>query len=90
MKGGTQDLIDQVQMMLRRIEHLEESSQARATANSMTTLEPLHAEIALLKSKLVQERQAKDELARKKNREVAYFKDELETMLDAMQRTMKQ
>lgn len=71
--------------MLRRIEHLEESSEARAAATSLTTLEPLYAEIRMLKSKLVEERQAKDELARKKNREVAYFKDELDTMLSAMQ-----
>lgn len=78
-------MIDQVQLMIRRIEHLEDSSQARAAATSMTTLEPLHAEISMLKSKLVQERQAKDELLRKKNREVAYFKDELESMLSAMQ-----
>lgn len=72
-------------MALRRIEQLEENSEARATATSLTTLEPLHAEIRMLKSKLVEERQAKDELARKKNKEVAYFKDELESMLSAMQ-----
>ena len=33
MKGGTMDLIDQVQMMNRKIEFMEEQSEQRAKAN---------------------------------------------------------
>ena len=60
MKGGTMDLIDQVQLMVRRIDYLEEQSMQRSKNNYMELQEPYIREIEMLKSKLVQERDLKD------------------------------
>lgn len=49
MKGGTMDLIDQVQMMVRKIEFMEEQSEQRAKASYLAHQEPLIREIEMLK-----------------------------------------
>ena len=46
--------------------------------------EPLIREIDMLKQKLENERLLRAELLTKKNKEVTYFKKELEILLDAM------
>ena len=53
MKGGAMDMIDQVQMMVRKIEFLEEQSEKRAKTNFLENQEPYMREIEMLKSKLV-------------------------------------
>lgn len=60
MKGGTMDLIDQVQLMARRIEYLEEQSQQRAKSQYLENQEPFIREIDMLKQKLTQEREMRD------------------------------
>ena len=62
MKGGTMELIDQVQLMVRRIEFLEEQSDQRARTNYMEAQEPYIREIEMLKGKLTQERELRDQL----------------------------
>jgi len=68
------DLIDQVQMMVRRIEFLEEQSEQRAKSNYLQTQEPYIREIEMLKSKLMQERDIREQIVEKKNAEVRSFK----------------
>jgi len=46
--------------------------------------EPLIREIDMLKQKLENERFMREELLTKKNKEVSYFKKELEILLNAM------
>lgn len=85
MKGGTMDLIDQVQMMVRKIEFLEEQSEQRAKATYLQNQEPLLREIEMLKSKLAQEREIRDQIVEKKNAEVRSFKSQLDALLSEMQ-----
>lgn len=47
------DLIDEVQLMIRRIEYLEEQSEKRGKNLDMENKEPYLREIEMLKSKLV-------------------------------------
>lgn len=60
MKGGNTDLIDEVQMLVRRIEFLEEQSEKRAKAQYLENQEPYMREIEMLKSKLMQERDMRE------------------------------
>lgn len=53
MKGGSADLIDEVQMLIRRIEFLEEQSDKRTKSAFLESQEPYLREIEMLKSKLV-------------------------------------
>ena len=46
-------------------------------------------EIEVLKSKLVQEREIRDQIVQKKNAEVSYFKAELDALLSEMQNQFK-
>lgn len=78
------DLIDEVQMMVRRIEFLEEQSEKRAKSVYLESQEPYVREIEMLKSKLVQERQIREQIIQKKNAEVGYFKAELDALLSEM------
>jgi len=84
MKGGNTDLIDEVQMLVRRIEFLEEQSEKRAKAQYLENQEPYMREIEMLKSKLMQEREIRDQIVQKKNAEVSYFKAELDALLSEM------
>ena len=79
------DLIDQVQMMVRRIEFLEEQSEQRAKSNYLQTQEPYIREIEMLKSKLMQEREIREQIVEKKNAEVRSFKSQLDSLLNEMQ-----
>ena len=47
------DLIDEVQMLVRRIDYLEEQSEMRAKNTYLENQEPYMREIEVLKSKLV-------------------------------------
>lgn len=83
------DLIDEVQMLVRRIEFLEEQSDKRAKNTYLENQEPYMREIEMLKSKLVQEREMRDQIVQKKNAEVSYFKAELDALLSEMQNQFK-
>ena len=78
------DLIDEVQMMVRKIEYLEEQSEKRAKSSYLESQEPLMREVDMLKSKLMQEREIRDQMLQKKNAEVSYFKAELDALLSEM------
>ena len=56
MKGGNMDLIDEVQLLVRRIEFLEEQGDKRSKNSYMENQEPYLREIEMLRSKLTQER----------------------------------
>jgi hypothetical protein len=84
MKGGTSDLIEEVQMLVRRIEFLEEQSEKRAKSQYLENQEPYQREIEMLRSKLMQEREMRDQIVQKKNAEVSYFKAELDALLSEM------
>jgi|TARA_B110000285_G_C15136663_1_gene627426 hypothetical protein len=60
MKGGNMDLIDEVQLLIRRIEMLEEQSDKRSKNTYLENQEPYMREIEMLKSKLMQEREMRD------------------------------
>ena len=79
------DLIDQVQLMARKIEHMEEQSEQRSKANFLQHQEPLLREIDMLKSKLAQEREVREQIVEKKNAEVRSFKSQLDALLNEMQ-----
>jgi hypothetical protein len=53
MKGGNMDLIDEVQLLVRRIEFLEEQSDKRSKSSFLESQEPYLREIEMLKSKLL-------------------------------------
>jgi len=54
------DLIDEVQLLIRRIEMLEELSDKRSKNTYLENQEPYMREIEMLKSKLMQEREMRD------------------------------
>lgn len=83
------DLIDEVQLLVRRIEFLEEQSEKRAKNTFLESQEPYLREIEMLKSKLMQEREMRDQIVNKKNAEVSYFKAELDALLSEMQNQFK-
>ena len=89
MKGGNQDLIDEVQLLIRRIEYLEEQSEKRTKSLYMENKEPYSREIEMLKSKLAQERDLRETIVKKKNAEVSFFKAELEALLSEMTHKLK-
>lgn len=89
MKGGSMELIDEVQMLIRRIEFLEEQSDKRTKSAFLESQEPYLREIEMLKSKLVQERQIREQIVQKKNAEVGYFKAELDALLSEMSNQFK-
>jgi hypothetical protein len=62
MKGGNMDLIDEVQLLVRRIEFLEEQSEKRSKSSYLESQEPYVREIEMLKSKLMQEREMRDQI----------------------------
>ena len=81
MKGGNMDLIDEVQMLVRRIEFLEDQSEKRAKNAYLENQEPYQREIGMLKAKLVQEREMREQIVLKNKAEVSYFKAELDALL---------
>lgn len=83
------DLIDEVQLLVRRIEFLEEQSEKRSKSSYLESQEPYVREIEMLKSKLMQEREMRDQIVQKKNAEVSYFKAELDALLSEMQNQFK-
>ena len=52
MKGGNMDLVDEVQMLVRRIEFLEEQAENRTKTLYLENQEPLQREVDMLKQKL--------------------------------------
>lgn len=74
MKSGSTDLADQVQFLVRKIEYLEEQSQQRTKVNQLQYEEPYLREIEMLKGKLAQEREIREQVIEKKNAEVRSFK----------------
>lgn len=76
-------------MLIRRIEFLEEQSDKRSKSAYLQDQEPYLREIEMLKSKLVQERQIREQVVQKKNAEVSYFKAELDALLCEMSNQFK-
>ena len=76
-------------MLIRRIEFLEEQSDKRSKSAYLESQEPYLREIEMLKSKLVQERQIREQVVQKKNAEVSYFKAELDALLSEMSNQFK-
>ena len=76
-------------MLIRRIEFLEEQSDKRSKSAYLESQEPYLREIEMLKSKLVQERQIREQEIQKKNAEVGYFKAELDALLSEMSNQFK-
>ncbi len=62
MKGDNQSIIDEVQMLIRRIEFLEEQSDKRSKTLYLENQEPLQREIEMLRSKLAHEREMRDQI----------------------------
>ena len=83
------ELIDQIQLMVRRVEYLEEASEKRSKSQYLESQEPYMREIDMLKSKLAQEREIRDQVVQKKNAEISYFKAELDALLSEMQNHFK-
>lgn len=86
MKSDKMDLIDEVQLLVRRIEYLEEQNSQRSKNDYLENKEPYLREIEMLKSKLVQEREMRNQIVQKKNAEVSYFKAELDALLSELSR----
>lgn len=84
MKSDKMDLIDEVQLLVRRIEFLEEQNSQRTKNDYLENKEPYLREIEMLKSKLVQEREMRNQIVQKKNAEVSYFKAELDALLSEL------
>ena len=84
MKSDKMDLIDEVQLLVRRIEFLEEQNSQRNKNDYLENKEPYLREIEMLKSKLVQEREMRNQIVQKKNAEVSYFKAELDSLLSEL------
>ena len=61
----------------------------RQKNNYMEVQEPYIREIEMLKSKLVQEREMRDQMLQKKNAEVSHFKAELDGLLSEMANSFK-
>ena len=70
---------------MRRLEMLEEQSENRAKSMLGDT-QPLKRQLEQLKQELAEERAVKQRLAMKFNSEVSYYKKELETLLDHIDR----
>ena len=85
-KTKTGELIGEVGIIARRLEHLEEQSEAR-TKQANGDYEPYKREIARLTEELNQERSGRAVLIGKKNAEIAYFKAELDGLLSEIANT---
>ena len=85
-KTKTGELIGEVGIIARRLEHLEEQSEAR-TKHVQGDYEPYKREIARLTEELNQERSGRAVLIGKKNAEIAYFKAELDGLLSEIANT---
>jgi hypothetical protein len=84
MKSDKMGLIDEVQLLVRRIEHLEEQNDQRTKVTYLENQEPYLREIEMLKGKLTQEKEMRDQIIQKKNAEVSYFKAELDALLSEL------
>lgn len=79
-EGGLSELMDELNYMRRKIESLEDQSDLRHKLNEEGNL-PFKRQIDALKQQLEDERVQRLNIINKKNAEIAYFKQELESLL---------
>ena len=77
---GTNELMTDVGVLLRRLEFLEEQADERNKA-MVSEHAPCRREIQRLTQELVEEKDMRSNLINKKNKEIAYFKSELDGLL---------
>ena len=85
-KTKTGELLSEVGIIARRIEYLEEQSDAR-NKQAIGEHGPCRREIDRLTEELRQERSSRSILISKKNAEIAYFKAELDGLLSEIANT---
>lgn len=79
-KGTTGDLFTEMSVMQRRLEFLEEQAEER-NKQALNEHAPCRREIGRLEQELVEEREIRSSCINKKNKEIAYFKNELDGLL---------
>lgn len=79
--GSPEDVIQEVNFIMRRLEMLEEQTENR-TKSLIGDTQPLKRQVEQLKQELAEERAIKTRLQMKFNSEVTYYKKELESLLD--------
>lgn len=79
-KSKTGTLITDMGVLQRRLEFLEEQAEER-NKQMIQEHAPCRREIQRLQQELVEERDLRSNLINKKNKEIAYFKNELDGLL---------
>ncbi len=79
-KGKIGDLFTDLTVMQKRLEFLEEQAEER-NKQALNEHAPCRREIGRLEQELVEEREIRSNLINKKNKEIAYFKNELDGLL---------
>jgi len=70
-----------VNFVMRRLEMLEQQAEERS-ALLLRDQTPAKRKLEALQQQLIEERNMREQVVQKKNAEVAYFKKELESLLD--------
>ena len=79
-KATTNDLMTEMSVLQRRLEFLEEQADERSK-QMINEHAPCRREIQRLNQELVEERDLRTNLINKKNKEIGYFKNELDGLL---------
>lgn len=80
-KGTTnEDLVQDVNFVSRRLDHLASQAEQRQQ-NMLNESAPMRQKCEQLQQQLIEERSMRDKVIQKKNAEVAYFKKELDSLL---------
>lgn len=87
MSGAPEDLMQDVNFVMRRLEMLEQQAEERS--QMLGGGDQWKRKVETLQQQLSEERSMRDKVIQKKNQEVAYFKRELESLLDDIARKQK-
>ena len=87
LKNDGSDILDEVALIMKRIDYLEQQSEDRNRNSGMEHTQ-CKREIQRLMDALEGERMDKARLLSKKNAEVSYFKSELDSLLGDMRTTI--
>lgn len=79
-KGSANELITEMAVLQRRLEFLEEQADER-NKQMISEHAPCRREIQRLQQELTEERDLRSNLINKKNKEISYFKNELDGLL---------
>jgi predicted nucleic acid-binding Zn-ribbon protein len=79
-KAGTNELLTEMSVLQRRLEFLEEQAEER-NKQMVNEHAPCRREIQRLQQELTEERDLRSNVINKKNKEIAYFKNELDGLL---------